>query len=267
MADVNGSTLTIFRRFHRLQGSQDVDETSPSVTQLTPVDGSVDVGIDARVVMQFDEPINPLSFDPRLLEMPTLNSVSFSSNNTVVSYVPHEPFESQATITVDVPAVEDSAANVVNSASTTFTTRAGLDRFAPTVVSQSPEFRGTVGTNSVLTLRFDEVVQQFEPDSSRIRIRDNTTNLDVPYSLSWDADGRGVTIIPDEALGVGRDFAWTVTGISDMTSNVSSFLFSTNFSTSFEEDAEPPQVLEMSIGDGYEAVSYTHLTLPTIYSV
>ena len=72
--------------------------------------------------------MNPLTLTLTSLTDIGVHSISIDSDNRGYRVIRHEPYASNVSITETVSGLEDTAGNVVATASTTFTTRAGLDR-------------------------------------------------------------------------------------------------------------------------------------------
>ncbi|MCP5009499.1 MAG: Ig-like domain-containing protein, partial [Aestuariibacter sp.] len=91
VSDIYGNVLPNRYAYFYMDDAAIEDLVAPTVEAMSPVDGATDVGINAQVHMRFSEAINPLTFNPEL-EDTLLQSVSFSSSNTALTYIPHEPF-------------------------------------------------------------------------------------------------------------------------------------------------------------------------------
>ena len=230
------------------------DSVAPTVESSTPVDGSENIGINTQVHMRFSEVMNPLSFTP-VLEETLYQSVSYASNNRSLTYIPHEPFAADSTITVDAPAMTDSAGNTLVPYNTEFITRSGLDLSAPSVLQVTPASNEVVDVNAVLQVRFNEPVILESINSDTVRVYDNTERRYIALTRTLADDYQTLTIVPNEVLAVGRSYRFEVINIRDMSYNLrSSWLVRHNFTTSFEADTTAPVVTGTSIVDGYTDV-------------
>ena len=79
------------------------------------------------------------------------HSISIDSDNRGYRVIRHEPYASNVSITETVFRVgRYGGAMVVATASTTFTTRAGLDRQAPRLRSVTPIANEVIAANAVI---------------------------------------------------------------------------------------------------------------------
>src|SRR5512138_3338923 len=92
--DTDGATASFFRLDVTTGAATDV--AAPTVTAISPPDGSADVGVNAGVVVRFSEPVNPLSVTSAAIALqgpsgPVPTSFSFGDGNRTVYATPTEP--------------------------------------------------------------------------------------------------------------------------------------------------------------------------------
>ncbi|WP_427501178.1 Ig-like domain-containing protein [Methylomonas sp. MED-D] len=231
------------------------DSIAPKVTALSPIDGAGQVGINNRVSIRFDEAVSPLSFlgddgDQPLAQVPNYDarsySLSFSDGNRQVSYLPHEPWpvDSDVTLTVDQP--QDYAGNAVVSRSSQFSTGNGPDTASPSVVEWSMAASATnVPVNAVFKARMSEAIDPVTVNDGGLYLYDTVTGQHVPASLDLSTDGRTLTLVPTQALAVGRNYYFYVYSVQDMNGN--NAYQSRYFTAALTADNLAPNVVGYSI--------------------
>ena len=138
-----------------------VDLTPPSVTSVTPVDGTTDVGLNATVVLTFSEPLNPTTVNVQTFTLyagPTRlgTSVGLSADSRTVTLFTSLPPLSEITV-VATGEVRDLAGNALADFTSRFTTGPFGDASPPFVVAQRPASGATdVPASAVITLYFNE---------------------------------------------------------------------------------------------------------------
>ncbi|MCP5011903.1 MAG: Ig-like domain-containing protein, partial [Aestuariibacter sp.] len=261
VSDIYGNVLSShYTNFYMDDAAID-DLVAPVVEAMLPADGATNVGINAWVRMRFSEAINPLTFNPEL-EDTLLQSVSFSSSNTALTYIPHEPFAASSAISLSAPTVTDNAGNALTPYSVDFTTASGVDLTGPGVESADPGPDATVPVNVVGRIDFDEPIT---PDSINAisilkvirRSGYPTTFSSVAVSNTLSSDYKTVFVVPDVALAVGGSYALSVSSprVRDLANNdaATSEVWH-SFTVSFETDSTGPVLLGSSIVDGYTDV-------------
>ena len=250
VGDNYGNVLSNHNTFFYTANDAVDDNIAPTVESLSPLDGSDNVGINAQVHMRFSEGINPLTFNPGL-QQTLFQSASFSSNNTQLSYIPHQPFAASTQIQLDAPAVTDNAGNTLTPYSVTFTTASGVDLTPPVVEQVIPRANETVPVNGVLQVRFNEPLVPDSINASTVKVYDTIDLVNIATTFTQSSDYRTFTIIPDTALAVGRPYILEIDAVRDMaynaTANNTVYQY---FTTSFEADTQGPVLVDLSIPDG-----------------
>jgi len=119
------------------------DTMNPTVTLVSPPNGSVNVGDNANIRVRFSKAINPLSVSGSTItisggsvtQMPY--TVSFISTQEVL-IVPYTPLPDATQMTLTISGVTDVAGNAVVAQTTQFTTGTGPDVTIPVVVITNP---------------------------------------------------------------------------------------------------------------------------------
>ena len=217
------------------------DDRQPTVLMTSPPNGATGIAINSSYSVRFDEPMNPLSID---YQNAPLSNVRFSEDNRVVRYDRHGILDASAVVTESVPLMSDLSGNQVIVVNSTFTTSTVPDVTPPVAVGSTS---GTVGSNSVLYWKFDEPIDPVSISSSSVSLFDKLLNRAVETSLGLSADGMRVDITPTEPLALGRDYVYYADSLRDLSGNTASY--SETFSTLFNIDDTPPQVLNSTVSD------------------
>ena len=233
-----------------------LDETSPQVASMSPVDGSSDIGINAHVHLRTDEPIEPLTMEGWVVNGEVVSSVNFSSNNQEITYVPHMPFPALTEVTVPAPStLEDNAGNKLEAHSVTFTTQEGIDTVVPEVVAQTPlSGADNIPVNPLVSVEFNEPIDPASVHTDNVYLYDNTSGEHVPGSLELSDNGRTVNFIPEKALTSGRSHTFYYRYLKDLSGNQLSYWNYHSFTTTFASDVEPPQITGWSVDEGISNV-------------
>ena len=231
------------------------DTGAPSVLSISPPDGAIEVGVNTRVTVRFDEPVNPLTVSEATLAFTGPNgevipcTISFTNQDRTVIVTPHTPLVDAGAHQVQVNGVTDLAGNPAGLATSEFTTRQGPDTATPVVVLVNPVSGSSgVSTNTTIEVSFDEPIDPATLiNGSSVRLFPSG-HPEVTGSLSQSADGRTVFFVPDQLLPVSVSHSLQIFGLADVSGNSRSYFFS--FTTAFEADQTGPQVVGVSPPDG-----------------
>ncbi len=231
------------------------DPNAPQVTFVLPNDGSVNVGTNATLVLEFDERINLVTLDDaavRLLDSfgDPIPCTIRQATVTSMTFVPHVPLDPNALHTIEINTVSDIAGNELNaSVATQFRTARGPDFVAPAAKAFSPTFNsGRIPENAIFRMEFTESVDPRSITSSNVRLVFPT----VPADSSLSSDGRFLTTVPTQALPAGT-VRWQVRNILDLAGN-SAFALDRTFVTEAGIDDITPQLLGSIPSDGLTGV-------------
>jgi hypothetical protein len=206
--DVSGNFLTSLSIFFTTGTA--TDTTAPQVVGVSPPDGFLNVPINARVVIGFDEPIQGTSVNGISLTNgggPVNALRSFSDGNRALTLQPTTPLAELTTYTVTVDGVRDLSGNPLAMVETTiFTTGTGAELTNPTVVSVSPANGATgVATDTVVTITFSDPVNPLTVTDATFFVQTNT-GVRVTGAITVAADGLIATITPDAALSASTNY-------------------------------------------------------------
>jgi hypothetical protein len=125
--DLSGNPLAFTNVFY-FQTSFEVDTVPPQVLGTNPENGQTDVPTNVRIVVNFDEPIDPASVSQVTLTGAGARPVTYtlSDGNRTLTLTPVAPLQPQTPYTLTVNAVQDLAGNTSPSSAYTFTTGFGI---------------------------------------------------------------------------------------------------------------------------------------------
>ena len=225
-----------------VDGIEDLQQ--PIVLAMSPATGMTNVPLNPRYHVQFDEPINPVSFN-----QPQDMNVSFSANNQEVMYARYSPLVAETDYTETLDSVRDVAGNLMVAHSEQFTTGAAPDISVPNYQSYTPYSNSVVAINSSVTWVMNENLDPISVNGTTVYVQDRDNgNARVAGNIGLASDGQTVHWVPEENLLAGRRYRAYIAGVTDISGNTNSadaFYFSTNL----EEDNVAPVVTETSINE------------------
>lgn len=212
-----------------------VDNTAPTVTTISPPNGSSNSQVGTAVTATFSEPMDELTINGSTFTLsrsgtPVAASVSYDPGTRVATLQPSSPLANSATYTAVVrggstdPRVKDLAGNALaNNRQWSFTTVA-LDTTPPTVSSVSP-LNGAilVGRGTNVTATFNEAMDASTINGSTFLLRNATTGAIVPATVTYSASQRRATLNPNANLAALTRYTAEVlggsTGVADLQGN------------------------------------------------
>lgn len=252
---------SIFTLFRTGAGA---DTISPTVTSVSPPNGSKNVGDNAVVRVMFSKPVNPLTVNGTTIQLSgggttaVPDSISFGSNNQTVQLVPHAPLPDNTQMTLAISGVTDVAGNAVTPQATTFTTGTGPDVVRPSVINESPSNGASnVPLNTLIMLETSKPIDPATVNSNTLRIITNT-GRPVPGSYSVTPDGQTISFLPNPPLVASQTFLvlFDTNGITDLTGNLlgCANLCTFIFTTGTTANTTGPSVVGVSPTNGLTGV-------------
>lgn len=243
------------------------DTLNPAVLQVSPPNGSVNVGDNANILVLFSKPVNPLTVTASTIQLTgggttaVPDSISFTNNNQNVLLLPHAPFPDATQMSLAISGVTDVAGNAVPTQTTHFTTGTGPDTTIPVVVASNPFSNETnVPLNAPVILQINEPVDPGTVNSNTLPIEVQTTGQQVPGNYSVSSDGLTITFVPGAPLAASQGYfaSFVNLGITDLVGNrltnpgggLSNFVFTTGTTTNTTQ----PQVVGVSPPNGLTGV-------------
>ncbi|MGH9896054.1 MAG: Ig-like domain-containing protein, partial [bacterium] len=142
------------------------DAEGPVVVAVSPPDGTTGVPVNARIVVQLNEPVSAVSVTGEAVRVsaggaPVAGAVSVSSDSRTLTFTPTTLLATSTLYTVQVGGFTDLAGNAVVPFTSSFTTSASAtaDATRPSVASISPANAATnVDVNTAIVWTFNEVI-------------------------------------------------------------------------------------------------------------
>jgi hypothetical protein len=229
------------------------DVTPPTVTSVSPTNGSTGISIGTAVVANFSEAVNASTITTSTFQLKdpgnnvitatvstsagqiTLTPSSVLTNGTVYT----------VTITGGASGVKDLAGNaLVSNYSWSFTTIV-VDNTPPTVTSVTPVNGATnVSASTTVTAVFSEALNASTVSSSTVQLL-NPSNVAVTATVSYNASTNTATLTPSSALANSTTYTGKIisgaSGVKDAAGNALAADYTWTFTT-LTPDVTPPTV-------------------------
>ncbi|MCM2679181.1 Ig-like domain-containing protein [Echinimonas agarilytica] len=220
-----------------------VDTVRPTVAAINPVNNSVDVPVNAALVVTMSERIDPdtitndsfyvldtstnLRIEGLIDVKDDSQSITFTPNTAFLVGRRHRVYLSSE--------VRDLFGNQMSARSYYFTTAFEADGVAPTITSTTlTDGQTGVPTNTKLKVRFDEAINSYSIKS--IELLSNGVAVAVTQSASNDL--KQVTISPKLNLEPNTNYTLIVDGLSDLSGNLLAVPTEIGFTTSDGTDTQ-----------------------------
>jgi hypothetical protein len=223
------------------------------------IDGQVDVPINVRLNVRFDEMIShwktaTISLMDAASNTQSIN-VSLIRNRSVLSVVPQQLLAANTQYTLSVSGIKDISGNELASAySFTFTTKGTADFIDGAITSWPIPQNNTKGValNPLLVVDFNEMIDITSVDTSTFYLQNVTTNTRVLGDWSISTDRTSLTFSPSGLLAAGNTHYLYVGHspyLTDLAGNRVALNQSRYFVTGTEEDTLALSVEALSIPD------------------
>ncbi|MCP5152800.1 MAG: Ig-like domain-containing protein [Ectothiorhodospiraceae bacterium] len=201
------------------------DVVAPSVVDVTPADGAVDVAADTTVVVRFSESVDPATVDAasvRLLAdgVAVAATLSLDEGRQVLRVDPTTDLDPGASVVVEIAAsITDGAGNALAGAVTSAFTVAAPDTTGPRRVTVVPADGATgVAVSGAVTVVLDEAVDPASVRAETFRLLD-AVGGPVAGAITL-VDPRTARFTPTAPLAFGATYTVELTaGITDLAGN------------------------------------------------
>ncbi len=249
------------------------DTMPPTVTQVMPPNGSLDVATNRVVTVQFSEPINATTISATTFAVssggsPVSGRISLgigpNGPNTVATFLPNQLLS--ATTGYDVglsAAILDTARNPLATFGSAFTSGASLDNFRPSVVSTSPALGNgfnsvipqNIPLNTLIAVQFSEPMNPLTITSNSVQVSFTSAASQfggpVTGTLTISSDLRTVTFIPVQPFAPNSTYTVTLgSGITDLAGNPLVGTISGSFKTGVQAAETTPLTVGASPVNG-----------------
>ncbi|MCI0718311.1 MAG: Ig-like domain-containing protein, partial [Acidobacteria bacterium] len=215
------------------------DTIPPQVVGVSPEDGLVEVPINAKVVIAFDEPIQTLSVDQVSLSAGGMTVGvlrSLSNGNRTLTLTPVVALASGTLHTLTIQGIADLAGNAqIGSVTASFTTGAGADLVRPAIAQVQPVSGATgVPTSTTVQITLSERINQLTVTDSTFFVETTTSPITrIAGSIVVAADGLSATFTPTTSLAFSTTYRVRAQNITDLTGQ-SITSFSSQFTTAVQ---------------------------------
>jgi hypothetical protein len=181
--------------------AQGTDTVAPLLAATSPANGTTGVAVDARVIVQFNEPMETVGIGQPFVVTgggtTVTGSVSASGDRTALIFTPSSLLAPSTVYSVTVNGLQDLAGNAAAPVTFSFTTgtSAVADTTRPSVVSVNPTNGATnVVTSSVIVWTLSEAIDATSVSSNSVLVRNNNTGVVIPGSFT--VNGAVITFTP-----------------------------------------------------------------------
>lgn len=232
-------------------------QVAPAVTAVSPPNGATSVPVNAHVVVQFGEPLDPISVGNSAITVtaagtPVAGTISLSTDGTTLTFAPTNVLAASTTYSVLVAGVTDTAGNAVVTFTSSFSTSGMTITTGPLVLSASPANGATgVAVNTNIVLTFSEPINPITVNNNTVVIQLSVTGFRgvIAGAYSLDATGTIVTFTPVSPFPANTTVFVSANGLMDFAGNSNSG-FSSSFTTGGGADTTPPTVLSVAPANG-----------------
>ena len=208
--------------------------TPPTVTVMSPANGTTNVAIGAAATVTFSEALNSATVNASTVFLRNASNVvvtaavAYNAATNTVTLTPSIPLANSTTYTIVVKSgtsgVKDVAGNaLVADATGSFTTAPLADTTPPTVTVMSPANGiSNVAINAAATVTFSEALNSATVNASTVFLR-NASNVVVTAAVAYNAATNTVTLTPSVPLANSTTYTIVVksgsAGVKDVAGN------------------------------------------------
>jgi methionine-rich copper-binding protein CopC/phosphohistidine phosphatase SixA len=258
-SDQAGNLVTPFSSTFSTGTSGVADITRPAVTAVSPANGATGVSAGSSIVLTFNEVIDAATVNANTVQIEAngfsgqlAGSYAVDTTGKIVTFTPVSPLPGNTLIFVVVNGVTDLSGNGNNFFESTFTTGAGTDTTAPTVLMVTPGNGATgIGLNATAVLTFSKSLNRNTVNGNTVGLLVNGSKLGVGISVS--ADNRVVVLNTGTLPASSTVTVVATTGVTDISGNALSN-FESSFSTASAFDTTHPAVVVQRPGNGATGV-------------
>jgi YD repeat-containing protein len=225
--DTSGRAVGLFGSLTiGLNGASGATLPQPFIKVAVPTNGQSNVGRNAKVIFYFSKPL-----DPTTITTSTVQTFGYSATravsdgpagpNSVLTLTPTVALAANTGFTTNLLTGIKSAdgQSLLNVVSFSFSTGAGNDTTAPTVLEFNPaNGTGSAPTNSAIKIQFSETINPLTISPSSVRLVSGGADLAYTFNIGSGAGGPNslLRIIPANGLVGGTTYEVRVgSGIRD----------------------------------------------------
>ena len=205
-------------------------DTTPGTMSVGPPDGSVNVGTNAYIRLQFSKPVDRTTVNSTNVQVtvggvavPGTWSYSTSSNDVYgANFSPVNPLPPSSAVQVAVNGLLDYAGNSFNSPTIQFTTAALPDYSTPSTTLDFNSGQSGIATNATFTCRYSEPMDPSSITSGGTYLWSYVNSARVPVTYTFSTDLMSVTMTPITPLFASSQFNYYCMNGIDLTGNAQS---------------------------------------------
>ena len=249
------------------------DITPPTVSSVSPTNGSTGVSANTTVTATFSESINSSTVTGSTFQLRdagnNLVSATVSTSSNQITLTPSAALTASTAYTVTIvggaSGVKDLSGNaLVNNYVWTFTTASSGDITPPTVSSVIPvSGAGAVNIYTTVTATLSEAINASTVTGSTFQLRDAGNNL---VSATVSTSSNEITLTPVTALTISTTYTVTIvggaSGVKDLAGNALANNYSWSFTTSTEATPPPVSIQSFNTKTGVGATSHSLTGVP-----
>lgn len=230
-----------------------VDEERPYVVDSSPVNGASDIGVNAKITILLNEPVEPDTVTEESFYVYDQSSgqringfIELTENNSALVFTPNTPLlVGRRHYVIVTSAILDQFGNPMVYNSRYFNTSFEPDGDAPQIVATTVVDDQTgVPQNVKPAVQFDEQVNALY--LSDIKLLDDIGDI-VPVTRSLSPDRRRVLLSPVQPLEASSQYSFLVDGVQDLSGNLLTTSQQIDFTTSDVSDTETGSAVNWSI--------------------
>ncbi|MDJ0833417.1 MAG: Ig-like domain-containing protein [Gammaproteobacteria bacterium] len=183
----------------------EADSYGPTITQVTPADGSQDVAVQTTIYINFSETIDSTSVDASTVLVSGMTAYIYGGHNyiSITTDTGWLPFDQTISVTLTQGITDDDGNPMASDYSFSFTTEADVD---PPQLSSSSLVDGQkmVSTAPSFIFEFSEPMDPTTIDDTSFELTEGGSP--IAATVAYDANDFSVSVVPDSALSHDSDY-------------------------------------------------------------
>ncbi|WP_016957425.1 Ig-like domain-containing protein [Catenovulum agarivorans] len=230
-----------------------VDEERPTLIDISPVNGSSNIPVNAVITAILSEPIDPVTVTEDTMYVVDQSSgqriggiLDIAENNSAISFIPNVPLlVGRRHYVYLTSGIQDTFNNPFVGTSRWFDTSFDIDGSGPQVVATSMLDEATdIPVNVQPAVRFNEAVNALYLTQIQLL---NSVGAEVAVSRSLSNDRRRVVLSPVQNLNANESYTLWIDGVQDLSGNLLANPIEINFMTSDVADTVTGSAIRWSI--------------------
>ena len=228
-----------------------VDNAGPTITYLSPANGSSAIPVNSPVQVEFSEAVAPTSIANSLSLSPAVaGTISQSSDLRTVVFTPTAALATSQLYHINIAGITDLSGNAAITSPSSFTTAGSAtpDTTHGTISEVPASGAVNVPTNAAPVFTFSKTINPIYVNTNDVRLYDNTAGTYVPGTVTINAALNAVTFTPTVPMQGNHQMCAYVgyhAYIYDIAGNSFNYLYNNCFTTAAGVDLTAPTVISM----------------------